>query len=85
MGHTVNAALYIKDLEQKDIDLFLETMWRELEDVPVDENESGELILVEDWYQFKAGTERDEIWHWFDKLYSYGVYSLLYGRKEQIK
>lgn len=85
MGHTVNAALYIKDLEQKDIDLFLETMWRELEDVPVDENESGELILAEDWYQFKAGTERDEIWHWFDKLYSYGVYSLLYGRKEQIK
>lgn len=78
MGHTVNAALYIKDLEQKDIDLFLEIMWRELEDVPVDENESGELILVEDWYHFNAGTDRDEIWHWFDDNHSHGVAYLMF-------
>lgn len=75
----------IKGLSREAVDIYLEVLWDELGDVPFDENESGELILAEDWYHFKAGTERDEIWHWFDKLYSYGVYSLLYGRKEQIK
>ncbi len=71
----------IKSLDQKDIDLFLESLWDELGDVPFDENESGELILAEDWYQFKAGTEQDEIWHWFDENHSKGVYYLLYEKE----
>ena len=28
---------------------------------------------------FPAGTEREEIWHWFDEHYYGGVVTLLYG------
>lgn len=55
----------------------LEDMWNELEDVPFDETEDGRLILAEDWRQFPKGTEREEIWKFFDKEHSMGVHWLL--------
>lgn len=66
-----------KTIEQRDEEL--EKLWDELSDVPFDENEDGELVLTEDWYCFDAGTEREEIWHYFDKRHSKGVAYLLYG------
>lgn len=53
-------------------------IWSDLEDVPFDENSDGELILSEDFYIWKKGTDRDSIWKWFDKNYSKGIYNLLY-------
>ncbi len=38
-------------------------MWGEFEDVPIDKDE----CIEEDFYHWKAGTERFEIWHWFDE------------------
>ena len=58
---------------KRESDRVLEKMWESLEDVPCDENERGELILAVDWEQFKAGTECEEIWHWFDERHSKGV------------
>lgn len=56
----------------------IEKLWNELIDVPFNETET-DLVLDEDWFIFKAGTERDEIWHWFDEHHSKGVAYLLYG------
>lgn len=59
-------------------DSALEAKWIELTDVPFDENEKGELILAEDWWEFPAGTSREDIWHYFDTHHSKGVHWLLY-------
>ena len=63
-------------------DSIIEEMWQALDDVPFDEQANGEMILSEKWLSFDEGTTRDDIWHWFDKHYSKGVYELLYGDKE---
>lgn len=61
-------------------DEVIEIFWDDLEDVPFSENENGELILEEDWLYFDAGTTREDIWHWFDKNHSKGVFWLLLER-----
>lgn len=63
-------------------DSIIEEMWQALDDVPFDEQANGELILSEKWLSFDEGTTRDDIWRWFDKHYSKGVYELLYGDKK---
>ena len=62
-----------KRIEQ---DSFLEEQWTELTDVPFDE-ENYQLILSHDWWLFYAGTIREDIWRYFDKLHSKGVKYLL--------
>lgn len=52
----------------------IKNMWDELEDIPM--NPETECI-EEDFYQFPAGTNRKEIWHWFDEQHSKGVNALL--------
>lgn len=54
----------------------VEELWKELGDVPFDEDK-GELILAEDWFIFDKGAEREDIWHWFDDHHSQGVGWLL--------
>lgn len=54
----------------------LEQMWSELSDVPL--NPDTEEI-EEQFKSFPAGTNREEIWHWFDERHSKGVAYLLYG------
>lgn len=57
----------------------IEKLWDELEDIPFDEDSNtGELLISEDWHIFTTGTEREEIWHWFDDNHSKGVVWLLY-------
>ena len=55
----------------------VEKMWRDLEDVPFDEDKNKELILAENFYDFEKGTEREEIWYWFDENHPKGVAYLL--------
>lgn len=54
-------------------DEYLEQKWAELEDVAVDENERGELLLANDWWLFEKGTDREDIWKFFDEHHSKGV------------
>lgn len=51
---------------------FLEEKWDELTDIPFDESDD-DLVLSEDWFVFDKGTEREDIWHWFDNHHSKGV------------
>ena len=52
-------------------------IWQELEDVLFDENEDGELILADDWYIFKKGTTREDIWHYLEDFYGVVIGDLL--------
>ena len=65
-------------LSQNLRDAVLEKLWLEFGDVPM--NPETECI-EQDWHIFPAGTNRMEIWHWFDGLHSCGVYYLLYEMK----
>lgn len=54
----------------------LEELWDEFADVPMNpETEEME----EPFLHFPAGTNREEIWRWFDERHSKGVVYLLYG------
>lgn len=57
----------------------IEKLWMLLEDIPFVALGDGSLVLDDDWFGFKKGTERAEIWSWFDDNYSGGVVELLYG------
>lgn len=53
----------------------LEKAWKCLADIPIDANER----LEEPFLHFSAGTQKEDVWDWFDELYSEGgVYALLY-------
>lgn len=41
----------------------LKNMWSELGDICINEND----CIEEDFYWWKSGTDRYEIWHWFDE------------------
>ena len=56
----------------------LELLLEEFSYVAFDETDDGYLVLANDWYIVYAGTDREEIWHWFDKHHSNGVYSLMF-------
>lgn len=56
----------------------LEDLWGELGDVPVD----AEECIEDPFLSFPAGTDREDIWRWFDERYSKGVAYLLYGGAE---
>lgn len=57
----------------------LERVWYALGDVPVD----PETEKIEDAFMWwPAGTDREDIWRWFDERHSKGVAYLLYGGAE---
>jgi hypothetical protein len=59
-----------------DRDVWLEWLWSKLEDAPMDPETEK---LETDFYFFKKGTDKEDIWHWFDERYTKGVHYLLYG------
>lgn len=54
-------------------DKALEFLWQRLGDIPV--NDDG--ITEEDFIGYPAGTDREEIWKWFDEHHSKGVAELV--------
>lgn len=67
----------MQSLEARDLEL--QRLWDALADVPVNlDTEQTESSFL----HFPAGTDREEIWQWFDQRYSKGVAYLLYGGTE---
>ena len=66
-----------KQMERDFSDILSETLWKILSDVPFDESDSFEMILSEDFFHFPKGTERTDMWHWFDEMHSKGVAYLI--------
>lgn len=54
-------------------------LWNEFSDIPLDENE----CIDEDFHFWPKGTDRYEIWYWFEELSPNGIVELLYGKEEQ--
>ena len=50
-------------LKEEEYDNTLDIMWEKFGDIPVDENG---ITIEQDFYIWKKGTEKEEIWHWFD-------------------
>lgn len=66
----------LQDIETlQDRDEELEELWEQLEDVPIN---SETERLDEPFMGWPVGTEREEIWHWFDHRHSKGIAYLLY-------
>lgn len=71
------STMEMKTLEQRD--QALEQAWAAFGDIPM--NPDTECI-EEPFLQFPIGTNREDIWHWFDSRYSKGVAYLLYSGAE---
>lgn len=67
---------YEKFATIRERDTALERLWGEFSDVPIDPRTDK---LEDDWFIFPHGTEKEDIWHWFDRRHSKGVAYLLYG------
>lgn len=64
-----------KFIPLKEQDAQLEELWAGLEDIPVDpDTEKLECF----YFIWPAGTDKEEIWHWFDERHSKGISYLLY-------
>lgn len=57
-------------------DEVLEFLWERLGDVPVDDDG----FLDDCFMGYEPGTDREEIWHWFDEYHSEGVAALMNRR-----
>lgn len=53
----------------------LEALWAKLVNIPMDPNSEK---LESEFLHFPPGTDRDEIWYWFDERHSKGIAYLLY-------
>lgn len=74
MNHQLYNSSALIPLSTRDREL--EELWDEFADVPM--NHETEK-MEEPFLHFPAGTDREEIWRWFDERHSKGVVYLLYG------
>lgn len=61
-------------------DTELEDLWDNFGDIPM--NPETE-VMTADFLHFPKGTNREDIWKWFDQKHSKGVNFLLYGDTKQ--
>lgn len=59
----------------KDRDAELEELWEALADIPMD---PATEKTAAPFLHFEAGTDREDVWHWFDQRHSKGIAYLLY-------
>ena len=57
-------------LKEEEYENTIDKLWEELGDVLVDE--TG-VYIDQDFYIWKKGTEKEEIWHWFDVRTTGGI------------
>lgn len=57
-------------LKEEEYENTIDKLWKELGDVLVDE--TG-VYIEQDFYIWKKGTEKEEIWHWFDIRVTGGI------------
>lgn len=59
-------------------DIQIKAIWVGLNVIDFDEDEYMEQLLREDYFIWKKGETRSNIWKWFDDAYSSGLYYLLH-------
>lgn len=63
------------DCECEFDDKELTKLWQMFGDVPVNNMDQ----IEEEFLGFSEGTEKEEVWQWFDERYSGGVVKLMFG------
>lgn len=76
-GRTLAIVPEVDSFEKIELtDEVLEQLWQSFADVPM----NPDTEKMEAWFlHFGAGTDREDIWRWFDQHHSKGVAYLLYG------
>ncbi|MDD1626889.1 MAG: hypothetical protein LUQ26_05350 [Methylococcaceae bacterium] len=57
------------------VDAALEQLWDAFGDTPIDDNE----CIEQQFLHFPEGTNRFDVWHWFDDCHSIGIHSIQFG------
>ena len=57
-------------LTEEEYENTIDKLWEELGDILVDETS---VYIDQDFYIWKKGTEKEEIWHWFDVRVTGGI------------
>jgi len=53
-----------------------ETLWDMLKDIPVDDDENIEVQFL----HFPPGTDREDIWHWFEDTFDISINNLMFKK-----
>lgn len=56
----------------------LKNLWNDFGDIPIDDEEKIEIPFI----HFPIGTDRYDIWHWFDEELPNGLYELMQSKKK---
>lgn len=69
---------YLMDLNSKETPLqTAKALWEQLGNIPINEDEE----LDEDFMDFEKGTDRYEVWHWFEDKFDISIAKDLMGLK----
>ena len=55
----------------------IKKLWQKLGDIPIDKDEN----IEETFLHFNIGTNRFEIWHWFEEEYNISITELMFSNK----
>jgi hypothetical protein len=50
-----------------------QSLWSELGDIPIDENEDLDVDFVTPFITFEKGTPNTDVWHWFESCFNLSV------------
>ncbi len=67
------SSIELCDTSRKYDDEELVQLWLLFGDIPIDDDDN----IEEEFLGFPAGTDRFDIWHWFDERYPGGVHTLI--------
>lgn len=56
-------------------------LWDEFGNVPMDPETE---CIEEPWRGFEKGTNREEVWHWFEEKYGVSVADLMYHKYDEL-
>ena len=58
----------------------VQDLWTDiLGNIPVDEDEKSELQFL----HFPPGTDREDIWHWFEETFDVSIHDLMFPNSNQ--
>ncbi len=62
-------------------DELVRSWWEQFGDIPINEEDEtlDEDFIIPDVVTFEKGTDKEDVWHWFDNEYSNGLYRLMFS------
>jgi hypothetical protein len=71
----------LQSLEQDGVskERVVKALWAALGDIPIDDDEAIDIPFL----HFLKGTDRYEIWHWFEDTFDISVHELMYPNEHK--